>query len=237
MKLSVIMPAFNEERNIVASVSNAIGMLKENGFEFEVIVVDDGSYDKTFEVLKQEFGNHSCVKTVHYAENIGKGHAVFSGFRSSNGDVVAFIDGDGNVNPNLLLNHIELLKNADVVIASKNHPQSAVVRPLSRKILSIMFNILTRILTNVKVSDTQSGLKAFRRKALEVISSKIVTKKFAFDVEVLAIASLYGFKIVESPVEIRLNKGYFSIRQILKMFADLLAISYRLRVLKWYQRN
>ena len=105
-----------------------------------------------------------------------------------------------------------------------------------RKFLSLGFNILERLLTGVKATDTQAGLKAARSSTLYRIFPLLSVKKFAFDAEMLAVASLLQFEIRELPVEVDLN-ATFSFRQVFRMLVDLLGISYRLRIRRWYQDN
>jgi hypothetical protein len=91
------------------------------------------------------------------------------------------------------------------------------------------------LLTGLRVHDTQTGLKAVRRKELEPVFSVLLVRRFAFDVELLTVANLYGLKIVELPVKMRLTNVLFNPYQIWNMFVDLLGITYRLRVIKWYK--
>jgi hypothetical protein len=95
--------------------------------------------------------------------------------------------------------------------------------------------MLVKILTGIRLSDTQTGLKAAKREALEEIFSKLTVKRYAFDVELLLIANLRGLKIAELPVTIKLQ-GLFNPKDIWRMFMDLLGITFRLRALKWYQK-
>jgi hypothetical protein len=90
-------------------------------------------------------------------------------------------------------------------------------------------------MTGVTLKDTQTGLKAVRRKPFEDIFPRLAVKRYAFDVELLTVANLYGLRVVEMPVKIRMQ-GLFSLREVWLMFRDLLGVAYRLRVLRWYRR-
>jgi hypothetical protein len=127
------------------------------------------------------------------------------------------------------------LKDADVVVASKWHPQSKLDTPLTRRILSRGFNALVKLLVGLRLSDTQTGLKAVRREALAGVFPRLTVKRYAFDVEMLALANLLSLKVVELPITIQL-RSLFSFREVWRMFLDLLGITYRLRVTRWYQR-
>ena len=126
------------------------------------------------------------------------------------------------------------MKHGDIVIASKRHINSQVEVPLSRRILSESFNGLVRLLTGVPLKDTQSGLKAMKKSAFINIFPRLAVKRYAFDVELLAVANLYGLKVVEMPVNIKLD-AKFKPSEMWHMFMDLLGIAYRLRIIHWYQ--
>ena len=128
------------------------------------------------------------------------------------------------------------LRHEDLAIGSKRHPNSRVESPAERKLLSACFNYLARFLTGIKYSDTQSGLKAFRTSSLKRIMPLVSVKRYAFDVEILTVASLLKMKVVEMPVRIQLS-ARFRVRSVLRMLVDLLGITYRLRIKRWYQRN
>ena len=131
--------------------------------------------------------------------------------------------------------YIEALKHGDIVIASKRHSRSQVEVPMSRRILSESFNGLVRLLTGVPLKDTQSGLKAMKKSAFIDIFPRLAVKRYAFDVELLAVANLYNLKVVEMPVNIKLD-AKFKPKEMWHMFVDLLGIAYRLRIIHWYQR-
>src|SRR5208283_5006957 len=108
--------------------------------------------------------------------------------------------------------------------------------PVSRRVLSEVFNGMVRFLTGVPLKDTQSGLKAMRKSAFINVFPRLAVKRYAFDVELLAVANLYGLRVVEMPVSIKLD-AKFNPREMLHMFVDLLGIAYRLRVIHWYRRK
>lgn len=233
-ELSVVMPAYNVEGVIEEAVERTDRIVRRTGLKYELIVVDDGSSDETRRKAKNYAGKNEHVKVVGYAKNMGKGHAVKTGFTHAKGDSVVFMDGDMDIDPEQIVRYVKALEHGDVVIASKWHPKSRVEMPLVRKILSRGFNLLVKLLTGMRLSDTQTGLKAVRRKAVEKIFPKLSVKRYAFDVEMLTLANLYGLKIVELPVKIQ-TRSLFSIKEIWRMFIDLLGIAYRLRILKYYE--
>lgn len=234
-KVSVIIPAYNEEETIVECITSAGKHLDRLRISYEIIVVDDGSTDSTRTKALSVHGN-SEVKIVGYSCNRGKGAAIKYGAKYASGEMVVFIDGDTNVKPELINEYVNALRNSDIAIASKRHPSSRVSAPFLRIMLSRTFHCLVVLMTGVQVSDTQSGFKAFRREALTEIMGLVSVKRYAFDVELLAIARLLKMRIVELPITIELG-SLFSVRQVARMFVDLLGITYRLRVIRWYQKN
>jgi len=234
-QLSLIMPAYNEEENIELVIAKVDDVFKQKKLTYELIVVDDGSVDNTGLKVGNYAKNNGHVKVISYKNNVGKGFALKTGFSHAKGDMVVLMDSDADIDPNQVVHYVKALNDADIVVASKWHPQSKVDAPLIRRILSHGFNVLVKLLTGLRVSDTQTGLKAMRREAFTGVFPKLSVKRFAFDVELLALANLLGLRVVEMPINIRL-RNLFSLEEIWRMFLDLLGITYRLRVLRWYQR-
>jgi glycosyltransferase involved in cell wall biosynthesis len=236
VELSFVIPAYNEEVFIEDTLGTLDTVIREKTVQYEIVVVDDGSKDKTFAKALEYSRRNGHVKVIHYARNVGKGFAIKTGVMESTGDVVIFIDGDMEIDLNTLSKYVEALENADIVIASKCHPNSMISIPLSRRMLSRTFNILVRILVGFNLKDTQVGLKVMKRSAVNTIFPRLAVKRYAFDVELLALAHLYGLKIVELPVNLKLSSSFKS-KDAWRMFVDLLGIAYRLRIIQWYQRK
>lgn len=234
-ELSLVMPAYNEEKNIRAVIGRADYVAKQIGLRYELIVVDDGSADNTKVEVEGYAGLNGHVKIVSYNNNVGKGFALRTGFLHAVGNAVIFMDSDADIDPKQLACYVNALKDADIVVASKWHPQSRLDTPLARRILSRGFNALVKLLVGLKLSDTQTGLKAIRKETLAGIFPRLTVKRYAFDVELLALADLLCLKVVELPIDIRL-RSLFSLREGWRMLLDLLGITYRLRVTRWYQR-
>jgi dolichol-phosphate mannosyltransferase len=234
--LSFVLPAYNEEDFIEDSLDTIETVIKGKNLPYEIVVVDDGSFDETLAKVTRYAKKNGHIKVISYAKNVGKGHAVKTGFMQATGDVVVFADSDMEINLETISKYLEALEHGDIVIASKRHSDSRVEVPLSRKILSLSFNSLARLLTGVPLNDTQSGLKAMKKNAFVDIFPRLAVKRFAFDVELLAVAHLYNLKVVEMPVNIRLDAS-FKVKQMWLMFVDLLGIAYRLRITHWYQRK
>ena len=234
-ELSLIMPAYNEEDDIELVVERVDDVVRQMGLRYELIVVDDGSIDDTRIKVNGYAGNNGHVKVVGYKNNVGKGFALKTGFSHAIGDVVVFMDSDADIDPKQVVRYVAALKDADVVVASKWHPQPKVDTPLIRRILSHGFNVLVKLLVGLRLSDTQTGLKAIRRDAFLSVFQRLTVKRYACVVEMLVLADLLGLRVVELPINIRMRQ-LFSLQEVWRMFLDLLGITYRLRVIRWYQR-
>jgi glycosyltransferase involved in cell wall biosynthesis len=238
-RVSIILPAYNEEKNIGRTILQVHEVMRSLS-DYEIIVVDDGSDDSTYsEAIKVSRSSPELegrVKVISYKPNQGKGFALKKGFECSEGENIIFIDSDLDISPNHISHYLSALQDSDIVAASKFHPDSRVESPIMRKILSLSYHWLVRILLTTDVSDTQAGLKAFKRSALEKVMPIIAVKQYAFDAEVFVVANLCKLKVRELPVHINL-RATFSGRSIIRMFIDLLGIAYRKHVKHSYQKE
>ncbi|MEN9407183.1 MAG: hypothetical protein RLZZ455_399 [Candidatus Parcubacteria bacterium] len=239
--ISVIVPAYKQEKTIQSDLMRIQKVLKKLRYDFEVIVVVDGMIDRTYERAKKNSSKY--IRVVGYKYNKGKGHALRFGIARSKGDVIAFIDSGMDLNPNglsMLLEHFEWY-NADIVVGSKWHPVSRVNYPFQRKIISRGYGALVKLLFGLRVSDTQLGLKVFKREVLEKVLPRLLVKRYAIDIEVLAVADRLGFKrIYEAPIELSWNDIVGSsvsanlLGSIWDVLIDTLAVFYRLRIKRYY---
>jgi glycosyltransferase involved in cell wall biosynthesis len=236
-KISVIVPAYNEEEKIDNTLEKIVDVLDGLTDSGEVIIVDDGSQDYTYNRLKEFKAKSEKIrlKLVRNGTNIGKGFAVKHGAELATADIIAIIDADMEINPYQIKRYLKKLETYDLCIASKRHPNSIYHAPPLRKIQSWAFNVVTRLATGLKCTDTQTGLKIIRADAFRKIMNVIVVKRHAYDVEILLAAKLLNLKVAELPVRVETQEK-FNLLSIFNMLTDLMGITYRLRVTKFYQK-
>ncbi|WP_056933539.1 glycosyltransferase family 2 protein [Thermococcus barophilus] len=208
-RISVIIPAYNEEKRI--------GKVLQRMPDFidEIIVVDDGSEDRTSEVAR-ELG----AEVIRLEQNQGKGRAMSEGIKKANGDIIVFIDADGQHKPEEIIKLVEPIVNgeADFVIGSRLIKAQG-ERPLIRKISNFITTSLIRLKLGINVRDTQSGFRAIRREFLPEIESK----RYEVETEVLIKAVKKGARVKEVPVSMiyGIETGHFRLEDILRFLHSL----------------
>lgn len=237
--LSIVVPAYKQEKTIIKDIHNITKTLDELEYTYEIIVVVDGILDHTLQ--KATKLRSRKVKVLGYQKNEGKGHAIRYGMMHANGDVIGFIDAGMDIHPaglKMLLNHMEWY-NAHAIVGSKLHPVSKVDYPFYRTVLSWGYRLLTRTLFGFKVRDTQVGLKFFKRNVIRDVLPRLLVKRFAFDIEILAVAYALGYKrIYEAPVEINFKHSAITSGNLWNVISlmiwDTLAVYYRLKIRRYY---
>lgn len=239
IELSVIVPAFREEARIYENMMRLIRVLDQLNCEYELIVVSDGNTDQT-EVEARRVPSPR-TRVLAYSQNMGKGFALMHGVRASRGNLVAFIDSDLELHPEGIVDFVRLQRagHHDVVIGSKRHPRSVVSYPKYRRIQSYVYQLLIKLLFNLSVSDTQTGLKLFRGDVVRSVVPLLAVKRFAFDLELLVVADHLGYRnIVEAPVQLDYEfESTTNLRAAYKMLWDTAAIFYRLNFVRYYDRR
>jgi dolichyl-phosphate beta-glucosyltransferase len=198
--LSLIIPAYNEAGRIAETLRSVEAYLDSQAYEWEVLVVDDGSSDDTAAIVEANFPR---VRLMRITPNHGKGYAVRSGMQESVGEYRVFFDADASTPIEELEKLWPRFENgADVVIGSRALADSEVEvhQAWMREHMGMSFNIVLRTLGLTHFRDTQCGFKAFTAKGCDLIFSRQQIDRFAFDVEILHIASLHKLRIDEVPV-------------------------------------
>lgn len=239
--LSLIMPAYNEGERIFQNLHIAIAQVEPLAQQVELIVVNDGSRDNTWQEICRAADQDKRILPVNCPENEGKGNALRVGTAHAKGDYIAFCDSDLDLAPAQLDRFVEIMQkeDADAVIGSKMHPDSHVDYPLVRRIYSWGYYILLRILFRLNTRDTQTGLKLFKAQAIKPVMRMVLVKRYAFDIEVLALIHSRKGKIVSAPIDLvfqRVDNGRINWNDIFRMVWDTVAVFYRLKILHYYDK-
>ena len=242
-KISIIMPAYNEGVHICENIRMTDEVLRESGLDAEIIAIDDGSSDNTLAEIERAAEKFDNVTTARNHNNMGKGRALRTGFEHAKGDIVVFLDADLDLHPNQIHNLLDVLEAGpyDVVVTSKHHPESKLSYPFSRKVASLGYYMIIKVLFGLPVKDTQTGLKIFRRDVLDKVFHRLLVKTYAYDVELLATAVSFGYRIHEVPVVLEYTRehtwGRIQFSDVIRIFIDTIAIFFRLKILKYYDKE
>jgi glycosyltransferase involved in cell wall biosynthesis len=239
IQLSVVVPAYREGRRIYDNLKRLLAELDKLAVPYEVVLVSDGNTDTTVSEARRV--GSTAVKVFHYPMNIGKGFALSCGVDQSAGDLVTFIDADMELDPANIAGFIDIMRSSgcDAVIGSKRHPDSKVAYPKFRRFQSAVYQLLVRVLFNLNVRDTQTGLKLFRRKVLQEALPLLAIKRFAFDLELLVVANQLGYRnVCEAPIGLDYQfESTVNLGSAWHVLWDTAAIFYRLRILRYYDRR
>lgn len=195
--LSVVIPAYNEVKRIVPTLTNAITYLKDNNIVGEIIVVDDGSTDSTALAVTGLADRYLKLPT-----NTGKGAAVRKGVLAASGNNVLIMDADGSAPITELDELYRARGKADIAIGSRHLAGSVIhiKQSLLRQLLSYFGNLFIRLVLRLPYTDTQCGFKLFTAPAAKAIFKQALIDRWGFDVEILKIAQIMGYKVVEVPI-------------------------------------
>ena len=241
--LTVVIPAYNEADQIRATLGVVASSLERFADSYEIIVVDDGSSDDTAGQIRLAARENARIRCVCNAENGGKGAALKTGVQVASAEgYLAFLDADLDLHPDHLSAFYRVLReqSADAVIGSKMHPNSKLDYPNSRRWISTCYYLILKLLFGLRVHDTQTGVKLFRAEAIKAVMPFILVKRFAYDIEVLALLNRNGARIVEAPIELHFQRGAawnrIRAKDIFQTGWDTIAVFYRLYILRYYDR-
>lgn len=197
--LSVIVPAYNEEKRISVTIIDLDKKLSGAGFEYEIIVVDNNSKDHTKEVVERLSHGLKNIKVID-CKIQGKGAAVRAGMLAAQGEYRLFMDADNSVSVDQGIEALKYFKEGyGVVIGSRDVGGAKNDQPWYRQIAGNIGNLIIQILLLPGLWDTQCPMKIFTGEAAEKVFSRMKIEKWGFDVEVLALAKKFGYKIKEFP--------------------------------------
>jgi len=238
--MSIVMPAYNEEKLIYNSIMTTLEVVQQFTEKLELIVVNDGSIDQTKNEILRAKAQDKRIKIVSSEKNRGKGRAIISGITEACGEYIAFLDADLELFPDQLQGYLTEMEQSgvDVVIGCKFHKDSKLKYPLKRKVMSMGYYVMLRILFHLHVKDTQTGIKLFRARALKPVAHLIRTSGFAYDIELLVALHRRGCTIKQMPVHVVYVRERESKRivfkDVLKAFKDTWIIFGRTYVKHYY---
>ncbi len=230
MKISIIIPAYNEEKRLPRTLRKIKEFLKKKDWDWEIVVVDDGSSDSSARIARKE-----GAKVLRKEKNEGKGAAVKEGMLQAEGDFLFFTDADLSTPVEEIERFIPYLEDRyDIVIGSRALPDSQIIvhQNWGREKMGKIFNFLVRLFFSLPYRDTQCGFKGFRREVAKDIFSQLQTPGFSFDVEVLILAKERGYRVKELGVQ-----WANSSESRVKIFSSPLSMLKELLILKWKRKK
>lgn len=218
--LSLIIPVYNEEERIGKSLDRILSFLQSQPYSFEIIIVDDGSRDRTLEIVQERHGQDTKIRTYQQSRNMGKGEAVKQGMLMGHGAYLFFSDADLSVpieTLSLFLSQLESLCDVAIGTRQKSGASIEVHQPFYRELLGKVYTRLSNWILGLQVSDFTCGFKGFRREVARELFSRQKLRNWSFDAEILYLAQLKGYQVLEIPVHWRNDE-----RTKVKLWRDVL---------------
>lgn len=202
-RYSIIIPAYNESARVGATLERVLAYATEQGWDAEVIAVDDGSRDNTAEVVRRIAQHDTRLRLLQNPGNRGKGYSIRNGMLHGQGEILLFSDADLS-SPIEEANKLfaAIAGGADIAIGSRwlRSNLQTQRQPIYRQFFGRIFNLMLRITLGLNFSDTQCGFKAFTRQAAQIIFPLQTIERWGFDPELLYMARKFGLKVAEIPV-------------------------------------
>lgn len=204
MKISIIVPAFNEETRIAPTLADIANFVEKNDLNSEIIVVDDGSIDATEFVSNETLSKFKTpFKVIRNNENSGKGSSIGAGIKNSNGDYILFIDADGSTNIKEIERFYEHISPTTLIIGSRQKDKNLLLieQEKSRKILGFLTNLFHKIFFKLNIEDSQCGFKLMPKSLAISFIRKNYPKRWGFDIALIHYAIQCGFQVEEIGVQ------------------------------------
>ncbi|MBU4341609.1 MAG: glycosyltransferase family 2 protein [Candidatus Altiarchaeota archaeon] len=232
--ITLIIPAYNEEKIIGETIDVVYTFLKDMGEDFELTVVDDGSTDSTKKIVKSLCGRYPKLRIISNKTNRGRGYSLSRALSQSNGEIQVYIDADLTIGIDLIPELVNSIRNgADIAIASKHMGESEVEYPIVRRFFSKGYAALSRFILRIPIRDCQCGLKAFRKEFISQILQEIHCEGWGWDTEIVAKSCWRRYNIVELPAKIT-NMSANSSK--VNLFRDVKAMT-RTLIRLWIEKN
>lgn len=230
---SIVIPARNEEKRLPRTLGRILSFVQTKGWSAEIIVVNDGSTDRTAQVVERFAKQHSSIRLINNPVGSGKGGAIRDGMLRATGDIILFTDADDSTPIEDAYKLIPAIESgADIVIGSRwlDPNLQAQPQPLHRRLNGRIYNCLLRTILGLDLGDTQNGFKAFTRNAGRQAFALQKIPGWGFDAESLFLASRLGFSIREVPV----NYTYYAEGSKIRPYRDGARMLLELLLVKWY---
>jgi len=233
--LSVIIPAYNEEKRLPKTLAEIDKYLSKQDYSYEILVVSDGSTDRTVEVTRNLIPKIKNLKVLDYEKNRGKGFGTREGMLKAKGKYRVFTDADNSTS----IDQVEKMwphfkAGFDIIIGSRDIKGAVIAVPQTwtRRRIGDIFNLFVQIICGLwRIWDTQCGFKGFTKEAVENVFPKCKINRFAFDPEILLLSKRMGYKIKEIPITwINDPESKVKLKSMIKMGRDLIKI--RLNLIK-----
>ena len=232
-EVTIVLPAYREEATIEEAVSRVIKCLEDDGITFLIRVVVDGPGDRTAEIVRGM--KDPRITVTELDRNFGKGRAVRTGLSGCSTPYVGYMDADLDLHPRGFAEALRALQNAPTfvcgAVGSKMHPLSNVDYPPTRRMASRIYKMIVKLAFSLSLSDTQTGLKVFRRNAVEEVLPFLERNGFEFDLELLTLLSQRQCAFIEVPVELNFHfSSTISARSGVRTIVSTLLLALQLRL-------
>ena len=230
--LSVVVPVHNEADRIEGNLTHIARYLKKSGLSFEVLAIDDGSSDSSWDALSRAKHEMPDLRLLRHPKNSGKGSSIRDGILGSRGTWVLLVDADLELPIELFQSFLEIQRvtGADIVVGSKRHRDSAVSYPFARRLLSRVYFWVIALAFDLPVSDTQVGFKLIRGSLARRITNHALVNRFGADIELLVTARLTGASMVDAPITLTFGRkggGRITPRTVIDILKETAGVWYR----------
>lgn len=231
-KLSVVIPAYNEAERIAGTLKSIHNFLQKQTYNYEILVVNDGSRDNTAQVVESLTPTVKNLRLIDNKRNQGKGGVVKDGMLAATGDVRVFMDADNSTKIDEITKFLPYFDQGFDVVAGSRRIKGSVIavhQPWFRDFLGGVFRLIVHTFVPLHLTDSQCGFKAFSAKAAEAVFPKQRIFRWAFDVEILALARKLNFKIKEAPITwVNDTESHVKFSGMVKMLLEVMQIRWNL---------